>query len=155
MKSFPNINYWLDMSPVDYVSKSIVYLSQQPESISKAFHLQHPQPVHLSQLVSLLSTLGYEIDQIPYQEWLTKLQTTAVTPENPLYTLRPFLLQRWTEEELTATELYMQERRPEISCEETLEALEGSGIVCPSLDAQLVGKYLSYLMQNGFLTAVG
>lgn len=49
MKAFPDIDYWLDMSPVDYVSRAIVYLSQQPESISKAFHLQHPQPIHLSQ----------------------------------------------------------------------------------------------------------
>lgn len=154
MKSFPDIDYWLDMSPVDYVSRSIVYLSQQPESISQAFHLQHPQPVHLSQLVNWLSTLGYEIEQIPYQQWLEKLQTTAVTPENPLFTLRPFLLQRWTEEQLTATELYTQDRRPEISCKETLDALAGSDVVCPPLDGQLFSKYLSYLMRNGFLTAV-
>lgn len=156
MRSFPDIDYSLDMSPVDYVSRAIVYLSQQPESISKAFHLQHPQPIHLSQLVDWVSTLGYEIDRLPYEEWLEKLQTTAVSPENPLFTLRPFLLQRWSEEQLTATELYTKDRRPaEISCQETLDALEGSGITCPPLDTQLFSKYLSYLLQNGFLTVVG
>ncbi len=155
MKAFPEIDYWLDMSPVDYVTKAIVYLSQQPESISQAFHLQHPQPIHLNQLANWISILGYDIDLISYEDWLEKLQTDACTPENPLYTLKPFLLQRWTEEQLTATEIYMQERRPsQISCEQTLKALEGSGIVCPSLDAELFGKYLSYLMHSGFLAAV-
>ncbi len=156
MKAFPDIDYWLDMSPVDYVTKAIVYLSQQPESISKAFHLQHPQPIHLSQLVNWISTLGYDIELIPYEDWLNKLQTNACTPENPLYTLKPFLLQRWTEEQLTATEIYMQARRPaEISCKQTLNALEGSDIVCPPSDAQLFSKYLSYLLQSGFLTVAG
>lgn len=156
MKAFPDINYWLDMSPVDYVSSSIVYLSQQPESISKSFHLQHPQPIHISQLVKWISILGYDIETIPYEEWLNKLQTSACQPNNPLYTLKPFLLQRWTEEQLTATEIYMESRRPaEISCKQTLEALKGSDIVCPPLDAKLFGKYLSYLLQSGFLTAVG
>jgi thioester reductase-like protein len=153
MKAFPEIDYLLDMSPVDYVTKAIVYLSQQPESISKAFHLQHPQPIHLSQLANWISILGYDIELVSYEDWLEKLQTDACTPENPLYTLKPFLLQRWTEEQLTATEIYMQAKRPaEISCKQTLEALEGSGIVCPPLDPQLFGKYLSYLMHSGFLT---
>ncbi|MGB3654524.1 MAG: SDR family oxidoreductase, partial [Rivularia sp. (in: cyanobacteria)] len=155
MKSFPDIDYYLDMSPVDYVSSSIVYLSQQPKSISKAFHLQHPQPIQLSQLINWISILGYDIEQIPYEDWLEKLQTSACTPDNPLYTLKPFLLQRWTEEQLTATEIYMQERRPsQISCKQTLDALAGSDIVCPPLDPQLFSKYLSYLLKSGFLTAV-
>ena len=153
MKSFPDIDYCLDMSPVDYVSRSIVYLSQQPESISQAFHLQHPQPIHLSQLVNWISILGYDIEQIPYEDWLEKLQTSACSPSNPLYTLKPFLLQRWTEEQLTATEIYMQARRPrEISCKETLNALAGSDIVCPPLNPKLFSKYLSYLLKSGFLS---
>lgn len=153
MKAFPDIDYLLDMSPVDYVTKAIVYLSQQPESISKAFHLQHPQPIHLSQLINWISILGYEIEQIPYEDWLEKLQTDACSPENPLYTLKPFLLQRWTEEQLTATEIYMQSKRPaEISCKQTLKALEGSGIVCPPLNPKLFSKYLSYLLKSGFLS---
>ncbi|MEB3218920.1 MAG: thioester reductase domain-containing protein [Nostocales cyanobacterium 94392] len=155
MGSFPDIDYWLDMSPVDYVSRAIVYLSQQPESVSQAFHLQHPQPIHLSQLVNWISTLGYDIKQIPYENWLNQLQSNACSPDNPLYTLKPFLLQRWTEEQLTATEIYIQARRPaEISCKQTLNALAGSDIVCPPLEPQLFSKYLSYLMQSGFLSVV-
>ncbi|NJO29094.1 MAG: NAD-dependent epimerase/dehydratase family protein [Richelia sp. SL_2_1] len=149
MGSFPDIDYWLDMSPVDYVSRAIVYLSQQPKSVSKAFHLQHPQPIHLSQLVNWISTLGYDIEQIPYEDWLNKLQSKACSPDNPLYTLKPFLLQRWTEEQLTATEIYIQARRPaEISCQQTLNALAASDIICPPLEPQLFSKYLSYLLTN-------
>ncbi|MEO0827849.1 MAG: thioester reductase domain-containing protein, partial [Cyanobacteria bacterium J06642_9] len=146
MKAFPIIDYWLDMSPVDYISSSIVYLSQQPSSISKAFHLQNPQPIHFNELVNWISKLGYDIEKISYENWLNRLQTNAYSSDNSLYALKPYLLQRWTEERLTTTELYMQTKRPaKISCKQTLDALSSSDIVCPALDARLFSKYLSYL----------
>jgi thioester reductase-like protein len=66
--------------------------------------------------------------------------------------LRPFLLERWSDEQITIPDLYLQARRPIISCEETLEALKGSSIVCPPIDSQLLMTYTSYLVQTGFLS---
>ncbi|AFZ24738.1 thioester reductase-like protein [Cylindrospermum stagnale PCC 7417] len=151
MGAFPDVDYMLDMSPVDYVSKAVVYLSQQKSSIGKAFHLQHPQPVPLSALIDWIRSFGFSIEMIPYQQWQEKLINDVSSVDNPLYTLRPFLLERWSDEQLTIPDLYLQARRPHISCQDTLHALAGSSIVCPPIDSQLLITYTSYLVQTGFL----
>ena len=152
MGSFPDLDYLLDMSPVDYVSQSIVYLSQQPESIGKAFHLQHPQPVQLNKIVNLLRLVGYKIDKVPYQQWQADLKDT-VQPDNPLFTLQPFLLEKRSEAQLTIIELYLQQNRPEISCQDTLKALKGSGIKCPPINHKLLINYFQRFLDSGFLQA--
>ncbi|MDH6097392.1 thioester reductase domain-containing protein [Anabaenopsis sp. FSS-46] len=152
MGTFPDVDYMLDMSPVDYVSKAIVYLSRQPESVGKAFHLQHPQPISLKDLVEWVKSFGYPIEMIPYEEWQSKLINDVCSTDNPLYTLRPFLLERWSDEQLTIPDLYLQSRRPIISCQATLQALSGGSITCPPIDSQLLMTYTSYLVQTGFLT---
>ena len=152
MGSFPDLDYLLDMSPVDYVSQSIVYLSQQPESIGQAFHLQHPQPIHISKIVKLLGFVGYDIDRVPYQQWQADLKNT-VQPDNPLFTLQPFLLEKRTEAKLTVLELYLQKNRPTISCQDTLKALKGSGISCPPINHKLLITYLQRFRDSGFLQA--
>ncbi|NEQ19418.1 MAG: hypothetical protein F6K28_06755 [Microcoleus sp. SIO2G3] len=151
MGCFPDVDYMLDMSPVDYVSKAIVYLSRQKESIGKAFHLQHPEPVSLKMLVEWMRSFGFPIQMLPYDEWQALLMKNATSVENPLYTLRPFLFERWSQEGLTIPDLYLQARRPIISCQETLDALAGSSIVCPPIDSKLFITYSSYLIETGFL----
>ncbi len=151
MGSFPEVDYMLDMSPVDYVSKAIVHLSRQKESIGKAFHLQHPQPVPLTVLVDWVRSFGYPVDVISYDAWQEKLINNVTSAENPLYTLRPFLLERRDEEQLTIPDLYLKARRPEISCEDTVNALAGSSIVCAPIDSKLFMTYTAYLIESGFL----
>jgi len=151
MGSFPEVDYMLDMSPVDYVSKAIVHLSRQKESIGKAFHLQHPQPVPLTVLVDWVRSFGYPVDVISYDAWQEKLINDVTSAENPLYTLRPFLLERRSEEQLTIPDLYLKARRPEISCEDTVNALAGSSIVCAPIDSKLFMTYTAYLIESGFL----
>ena len=154
MGSFPDVDYMLDMSPVDYVSKAVVYLSRQEKSIGQAFHLQHPQPASLKSLVEWIRKFGFNLEMISYEQWQDELINNVTDQENPLYTLKPFLLERWSEEQITIPDLYLQARRPIISCEATLAALKGSSIVCPEIDSQLLLTYTSYLMQTGFLSLV-
>ncbi|AFZ00728.1 thioester reductase domain-containing protein [Calothrix sp. PCC 6303] len=151
MGAFPDVDYKMDFSPVDYVSKAIVHLSRQKESLGKAFHLQHPQPVPLKELVEWISSFGFSVKSIPYKEWQQKL-TEITDNSNPLYTLRPFLLERWSKEQLTIPDLYLQTQRPIISCQATLHALSGSGVSCPPIDSRLFMTYSAYLIQSGFLS---
>jgi len=50
--SAPDLDLMVNMTPVDYVSKSIIHLSRQKESLGKAFHLVNPHPLDLSKLVA-------------------------------------------------------------------------------------------------------
>ncbi|QDL08019.1 polyketide synthase [Brasilonema octagenarum UFV-E1] len=151
MGCFPDVDYMLDMSPVDYVSQAIAYLSRQKESIGKAFHLQHPEPISLKMLVEWMHSFGFPIELVPYDEWQSMLVKNVTSQQNPLYTLRPFLLQKWSQEGLTIPDLYLQAKRPIISCQDTLKALAGSSIVCPPIDSRLFLTYSSYLISSGFL----
>lgn len=150
MGAFPDVDYMMDMSPVDYVSKAIVYLSRKKESLGKAFHLQHPQPVALKTLVDWMRSFGFPIQVIPYDQWQAQLINNVSSVDNSLYTLRPFLLARWSKEQLTIPDLYLQAQRPIISCQDTLLSLAGSSIVCPPIDARLFMTYSSYLIESGF-----
>ncbi|MGQ4647803.1 thioester reductase domain-containing protein [Lyngbya aestuarii] len=149
--TFPDIDYLMDASPVDYVGKAIAYLSLQKESIGKAFHLQHPQPLPLNQVVEWLKEGGYSIEHVTYEAWQKHLKASMRSEESALYKLRPFLFERWTEEQLTIPEMYFQSRRPKLSCQKTLKALAGSSIVCPPLEPELFSNYLVYFINKGFV----
>ncbi|MEM9090696.1 MAG: thioester reductase domain-containing protein, partial [Cyanobacteria bacterium P01_F01_bin.53] len=84
----PNGETPLDLLPVDYAAKAIVYLSQQPETIGKAFHLIHPNHASSNLLFDACQAAGYTIQRVPYATWYQKLQNIAQgDPNHPLYPL--------------------------------------------------------------------
>lgn len=144
-----DLDLMLDLSPVDYNSRAIVYLSRQPESLGQAFHLQNPHLLPWRQLVDFICGLGYPMEQVSYQDWQIRLSQAR---DNPLYPLLPFFGHQWADG-LTYLELNQQARRPQISCEATQAALAQAAVVCPPLDAQLLNTYFSYFIESGFLEA--
>jgi thioester reductase-like protein len=145
-----DLDLMLDLSPVDYNSRAIVYLSKQKESLGKVFHLQNPQLLHWSDLVNFICSMGYPMERVSYEEWQVRLSKDR---ENVLYPLLPFFSHKWSEEQLTYIELNEQGRRPLIECEETLAALAETSIVCPPLDNKLLDTYFSYFIRSGFVDA--
>ncbi|PSB21039.1 short-chain dehydrogenase [filamentous cyanobacterium CCP2] len=145
-----DLDLMLDLSPVDYNSRAIVYLSQQKSAFGKAFHLQNPHLLHWSKLVDFICSMGYPMERVSYEEWQLRLSQQR---DNPLYPLLPFFRHRWSDQQLTYIELNEQGYRPEIGYEETLVALSGSSIVCPPLDEKLLQIYFSYFIRSGFLEA--
>jgi len=138
----------LTFSPVDYVSRAIVYLSLQSSARGRAFHLQHPRGIHLHALGEFLRSFGYEVRAVSYRDWVARLETV---PDGPLAPLLPFLLQRCGPEELTQIELWQRSHSARFTCDETLRALAPSGIECPPLDVQLIRRYVDYLVRIGFI----
>lgn len=151
MGTIPDLDYLVEMSPVDYISRAIVYLSSQPHLWGKTFHLMNPHSLHLSQLVNWLNTFGYSVRQIPYSQWLAQLQAIPFTAQNPLKPLFPFFSKSWSDTQLTLPELYQQDFKPQFNCQATLTALAGSSIVCPPIDSSLLNTYFSYFVQTKFL----
>jgi hypothetical protein len=52
--------------------------------------------------------LNHPVQPMPYEQWQTNVLNRVCSVDNPLYTLRPFLLEKWSDEQLTIPELYMQ-----------------------------------------------
>jgi thioester reductase-like protein len=145
----PDPDIMWDMSPVDYVSESIVYLSRQKESFGKAFHLNNPQPIPWNRFFDMINDFGYPLQKISLNNWQTQLE--RIDRENPLYPLMPFFLTRRYDKQLTGMEMYEEARRPKVSCEKTLAALAATSITCAPVDDKLLSTYFSYFIQSKFL----
>jgi amino acid adenylation domain-containing protein/thioester reductase-like protein len=138
--------------PVDYVSRAIVHLSHRKRALGKVFHLVPPPPqrVDLLGFFELIRAFGYPLKKLSYDRWIGELiKQIKRFPDNPLLPLMPMLTEKVYQGSLTRWEMYR--RMPVYDCQTTLDELSGTSIVCPPLDASLLGSYLSYYIQRGFL----
>ena len=143
MGSAPNLNLKMSLTPVDYVSRSIVHLSRSSGSLGKAFHLVSPHAVPLSKLVHSIQAFGYSIKQTDYEQWQAQLLKVATNQENALSPLL-FLFTEWvtgnSESYLETSALGSQS----FDCQNTLAGLAQTDIVCPLVDSRVINAYLSY-----------
>jgi thioester reductase-like protein len=139
----------LNLSPVDYVARSIVALSRRESARGRASHLHHPRSLQLEALGEILRGLGYAVRAIPYWDWIEQLKTQ---PQGSLYPLVPILSLRWPPTQLTYFELSQRAYQPRLECQDTKIALAAAGIACPPLDSTLFDRYLRYLIGVGYIT---
>ncbi|MGJ3251031.1 MAG: amino acid adenylation domain-containing protein [Elainellaceae cyanobacterium] len=141
LKAAPQIDLNLDMTPVDYVSQATVHLSRQLTSFGQSFHLVNPTPVPLDQILQQMNNLGYAIKRVPYERWEVMIQETrnalgplATTITDPIQEHQISRLEGW----LAGSQLF--------DCQQTLSALNGSRIICPTVDNALLHKYISNIV---------
>jgi thioester reductase-like protein/FkbM family methyltransferase len=136
----------VDMTPVDYASQALVYLSKQQASSGQVFHLLNPQPLLWNDLITWINSFGYSVQQIPYEQWQTKLVALAAqhSYENVLQPFLPILLDSDTNPQERGAQRF--------DCQKTLTGLAGTPIVCPPVDESLLTTYFSYFIRSGFLS---
>ena len=146
----PDLDITIDMTPVDYVSKAIVYLSKQKESQGQVFHLVNPQSLHLSQLIKEILTLGYSIKQLEYVQWQSNLRNLAMSSqETALGIMLPLFSEKITGTQLSYLELCSIGLQ--FDCQNTLGRLTDTSIVCPPVDSKFIRTLFSYLTGSGFV----
>ncbi|MBD2665596.1 amino acid adenylation domain protein [Richelia sinica FACHB-800] len=144
--STPDIDIRDNIVPVDYVSKAIVHLSKQEESLGKTFHLVHTQTLHTNTLIDHIRSLGYVIEQISYDQWRAKLlQLTQSSLEHPLSSLVPFFPARQAQEDNSDLGFLKFDHK------NVINGLVNTSINCPPIDEKLLGIYFSYLIEQGFM----
>ncbi|NEQ09933.1 MAG: amino acid adenylation domain-containing protein, partial [Moorea sp. SIO4E2] len=130
--------------PVDYVSKAIFNISQQKESLGKAFHMVNPNDIYVNEAFNMIRSWGYPIEQMDYEKWRTKLICQAENSnENALYPLLS----------LFSEELPVNAEKQRYDCTNTIHGLADTGLVCPSIDSKLLNTYYSYFRSSGLLNA--
>lgn len=149
----PDIDYEVNICPVDFVAKAIVHLSKKRQSLGKAFHIQNTQPIHWNRLFNWIKDFGYPIEQVSYEILLENIHRVVRSREYVLYPLLPFIVEKRSHDKLTILELYQKARRPEIICQKTLDSLADTSIVCPPINGELLDIYFSYLIHHSFLNA--
>jgi len=158
MRCMPVLDMTVDMTPVDYVSKAVVHLSQRKELLGTNFHVLNPQPTHLMQLGDWTRSFGYSLEQMPYDEWRAALihiserldrdDPGGRPMDNAAYPLIPLFFESTPQEQMPD-----QTRESSFDCQNTLVGLADSSIVCPQVDAQLLSTYFAYFIESGFLEA--
>ena len=138
---YPDSNREANIVPVDYVSRAIVHLSQQPGAIGQVFHLTNPNPTQLNNVIDWAGSLGATLQEVSYRTWRTSLIKQAEQGvENELLSLLP---------------LFSSDRpeqiEQQVDCQNTLRYLANSDIVCPSIDRRLIETYVAYLLDTSFL----
>ncbi|MFB2839283.1 amino acid adenylation domain-containing protein, partial [Floridanema evergladense] len=126
--------------PVDYMSRAIVHLSQQKESLGKAFHLLNSHYTPIADLYNWIRALGYPLKEISYEEWRSHLIRTNQTSSNKLL---QSLVAMAPEPNNQTTE---QNQPPEFDFTNALSGLAGTDLVFPAIEPDLIAKYLSNLL---------
>ncbi|MBD2355222.1 amino acid adenylation domain-containing protein [Tolypothrix sp. FACHB-123] len=145
--SVPKDGSMVNLTPVDYVGQAIIYLSQQPTSLGKVFHLINPQPLPWEEVVNSIVSFGYPLQQIDYPEWHSKLlEEIERSPNNPLSPLVATLTNQASQNTNTEDSPTQQ-----IDFQNTLTGLAETTTTCPPLNRQLLNTYLSYLICGGLL----
>ncbi|MBP0020483.1 MAG: amino acid adenylation domain-containing protein [Cyanobacteria bacterium SBLK] len=147
LKSAPDLEALWDFTPVDYVARGILHLSRRSENIGKVFHLTNPQPILLSNLIEEIASFGYPIEKMAYESWHSHLvDFVKQSGSNQWNSLLPLFPEQFSLEQLRVLKL-------KFDSQNTVRGLANPSITCPSVDRQLLGIYLSYLCDRGFLTA--
>ena len=132
------------LMPVDYVTQSLVYLSQQRRSFGKRFTIINPHVVSWKNVVNAICAYGYKLVEVEVQEWISKI--TEQISQGKENVLAPFLSS-------LETVLYcdLTSGAIKFNTDQTLEFLSGSNIVCPPFSNELIYSYLSYFVKKGRL----
>jgi thioester reductase-like protein len=139
IQSYAESELSFNIVPVDYMSKALVYISRQADVGGQIFHLTSPQMTRFQDIVEWGAHISHSLNKVSYTEWRQALQTEATNAMAPLIMLFPP-----TEPERIIAP---------IGCDNTLNALEGTGIVCPPIDQALLHTYEAYLFNSGFIEA--
>ncbi len=140
----PMMDVMVDIVPVDYVSRALVYISLNAPFTGQAYHLTNPQRIHYSAVIESMRSYGFDGEHKSYADWsaaLGKLAEDAGQSMEGWGTFLPLL------EEADATMAYL----PEFDCTNALTAIADTDIVCAPVSDALLKRYLDYFVESGFL----
>ncbi|MER5350217.1 thioester reductase domain-containing protein [Kitasatospora sp. NPDC002551] len=129
----------LQPAPIDYVARAVVELAGRPELSGRTFHLVNDTKLTWIEFFDLVEEFGYPMERMTFARWKEKV-TGREAGTMALLGLVPFL-----------NDAVDDVRLPKSAAEDTLAALEGTGIACPPLDAALVRTYLEAFTASGFM----
>jgi amino acid adenylation domain-containing protein/thioester reductase-like protein len=143
MGSVPDVEIMGGIVPVDFVSDAILYLSSQPTSFGKTFHLSTLKQSNFIEIFEMISAMGLPIRKIPFSQWKMDYYNLAKQfPEEAFHAFLPLINQ------VGMDRLSL----PCLDLSNTLAGLKGASITCPTVDIELVETYVKYFVKSGLLS---
>ena len=132
-----------DIIPVDYVARTVVYLSRRLESFGLTHHLTSPAPTAVAWIFGALRHAGYQLESLGYAQWRRRLGAAADRAATSDGALTAAMLLSSPDSRSAAAARF--------DASNTQRGLTGSGITCPVIDGNLIAKYIRYLAGSGVL----
>jgi amino acid adenylation domain-containing protein/thioester reductase-like protein len=143
----PRIEGWrMEMTPVDFVAEAVANLAGEPDAAGQTFHLANPDPAPAETVFGWLEELGYEVDHVPYDEWLEAVHSAprrGTGEDAPLDLLRGAAPP--SEAEIDDRNAYDDTN--------LRRALEGTSLQRPKMDVTLFANYARHYAEHGWIPA--
>ncbi|GAB4222764.1 MAG: hypothetical protein Tsb005_15630 [Gammaproteobacteria bacterium] len=140
-----NTHFYFDITPVDYVARSIVALIKHTKQLSlNTFHLTNPHPPLYSNLIEMIKAHGYAIDLIPTETYVELLKNDKLCYKGKNY------YSSTTELFKAHPHLLGNQASSYASSDLTREILNGFNVEFPPNTQQLISNYLGYCAQNNY-----
>lgn len=141
MKEFFDSPLFFDVTPVDYISRGLAYISTKIKNIYATYHLNNPNPSTINDIMSYVAMYGYEIDIIKFNKFIDKVKGNSTSYHSMTTEL---MLLNFEEDD----DSYGYSS---VDATYTKEVLEKGGIICPEVDEILMKTYLDYCIEIGYL----
>lgn len=144
--SAPDIDWQVEMTPVDFVSEIIVKMTQEMSiSMGKIFHIINPQPISAKWLFEWMSVHGYPLDVIPFQDWCRRIEVACKNESSNGLSSLLRLLEMWLKEPsfLGSLSTYTMTNFEAV--------MKHFKVTYPLLNSELLTTYFSALVAQGVL----
>ncbi|WP_454191430.1 non-ribosomal peptide synthetase family protein [Paenibacillus sp. Marseille-Q7038] len=144
LEKTPNVRWEVDLTPINYAGESIVTLALQQETIGKVFHICNPVTIAYEQMVEHFNNYGYDI-------------TLLALPAFESWLLNPAESKDQAGLELAMAQLEgdgAKNSAYRYACPQTVEYLEGTGVVCAEPDESFIHQLIRYAVNIGYFPEV-
>ena len=142
----PQSDMVVNIAPADFFSQGVVYLSQQPESMGKAFNFINPNPANMQDFVAAINDCGYPVELVDHATWEKTLSDNIDWVDGIVSVLTS---------KMSAEQSSYIERSSvnagQVSCQNVVDGLANTSIRCPKIDTDFMSPYLDYFAEVGFI----
>ena len=149
----PDIALPMDFVPVDHVAEAVVHIATHHKATDRVYHHTNPRPAVLGDVLDRMRAAGCAMRMLPYAEWVGELvRHVARNPTSPTAPFVSLCVDRVNKGDISVKEMYLEGIFPRLGRGNIEEALAGSGLQCPPVDAVLLDRYLEYFFTSGYMT---
>ncbi|WP_078073408.1 amino acid adenylation domain-containing protein [Streptomyces niveus] len=142
----------LDYTPVDCFAAAVAHIAARALPAGEVYHLTNPGKANVAVLTERLRAHGHTIRDVSWNEWLDEVVRIAVEqPDHPMTPFAPLFIDRCSTGVMSVAEMYLETTFPVFTRDNVDAALCDSGIEIPTVDREMLDRYIRYLTDIEFL----
>ncbi len=145
IKQAPYTKVKENLTPVDFVCRSIRALSSSPEWINRPYHILNPHQTSYREIFKIVKELGYPLEETSFEEWKRSLiHASSKISSNRLKAIIPLF---------SELDPIQNQSTSQFGCRQAQDALQKLHISYPTIDKETIEKYVRYFISIGYFSA--